>query len=160
MVDMSFSALQGALHRAVGEDPVALYITERKGGKLVVGHNLSLLPPHLERETQAAGLDGFWAGRHLQHALEGMEWDLNVYLPPSHFHENLQDTLLMVVLPALALLCIWLCSLCFLMRIFRQEQALVQGSLSGLIRDEARKEIQRRQRTWFVHGSLGEIEQV
>ena len=106
MVDMSFSALQGALHRAVGEDPVALYITERKGGKLVVGHNLSLLPPHLERETQAAGLDGFWAGRHLQHALEGMEWDLNVYLPPSHFHENLQDTLLMVVLPALALLCI------------------------------------------------------
>lgn len=66
----------------------------------------------------------------------------------------------MVVLPALALLCIWLCSLCFLMRIFRQEQALVQGSLSGLIRDEARKEIQRRQRTWFVHGSLGEIEQV
>lgn len=68
--------------------------------------------------------------------------------------------LLMVVLPALALLCIWLCSLCFLMRIFRQEQALVQGSLSGLIRDEARKEIQRRQRTWFVHGSLGEIEQV
>ncbi|MFQ2738611.1 diguanylate cyclase domain-containing protein [Aeromonas caviae] len=160
MVDMSFSALQGALHRAVGEDPVALYITERKGGKLVVGHNLSLLPPRLEQETQAAGLDGFWEGRHLQYALEGMEWDLNVYLPPSHFHENLQDTLLMVVLPALALLCIWLCSLCFLMRIFRQEQALVQGSLSGLIRDEARKEIQRRQRTWFVHGSLGEIEQV
>nr|MBP6790614.1 GGDEF domain-containing protein [Aeromonas sp.] len=105
-------------------------------------------------------LDGFWAGRHLQHALEGMEWDLNVYLPPSHFHENLQDTLLMVVLPALALLCIWLCSLWFLVRIFRQKQALVQGSLSGLIRDEARKEIQRRQRTWFVHGSLGEIEQV
>ncbi len=68
--------------------------------------------------------------------------------------------LLMVVLPALALLCIWLCSLWFLVRIFRQEQALVQGSLSGLIRDEARKEIQRRQRTWFVHGSLGEIEQV
>jgi hypothetical protein len=66
-----------------GEDPVALYITERKGGKLVVGHNLSLLPPRLERETQAAGLDGFWAGRHLQHALEGMEWDLNVYLPIS-----------------------------------------------------------------------------
>ncbi len=66
----------------------------------------------------------------------------------------------MVVLPALALLCIWLCSLWFLVRIFRQEQALVQGSLSGLIRDEARKEIQRRQRTWFVHGSLGEIEQV
>ncbi|MFM4718420.1 GGDEF domain-containing protein [Aeromonas bivalvium] len=160
MVDMSFSALQGALQRAVGEDQVALYITARKGGQLVVGHNLQLLPSRLDREKQGAGLDVFWEGRHLQHALEGMEWDLNVYLAPSHFHANLQDTLLMVVLPALALLFIWLCSLWFLVRIFRQEQALVQGSLSGLIRDEARKEIQRRQRTWFVHGSLGEIEQM
>jgi hypothetical protein len=61
---------------------VALYITERKGGKLVVGHNLSLLPPRLERETQAAGLDGFWAGRHLQHALEGMEGSQRLSPPP------------------------------------------------------------------------------
>ena len=64
------------------------------------------------------------------------------------------------MLPALALLGIWLCSLLFLVRIFRQEQALVQRSLSGLVQDEALMEIQLRRRTWFVHGSLGEIHQV
>ncbi len=159
MVDMSFSALQGALHRAVGEDPVALYITERKGGKLVVGHNLSLLPEP-DGSPPGAGLEVSREGSQLTHPLSYIDWDLNLYLPPAHFHGNLQDTLLMVVLPALALLAIWLCSLLFLIRIFRQEQTLVQRSLSGLVREEALLEIQRRQRTWFVHGSLGEIHQV
>ena len=153
MVDMSFNALQRALHRAVGEDPVALYITERKGGKLVVGHNLSLLPPRSSgRRRRPAGRV---LGRSPPATRSGGDGVGSQRLSPLPFSRNLQDTLLMVVLPALALLCIWLCSLWFLVRIFRQEQALVQGSLSGLIRDEARKEIQRRQRTWFVHGSLG-----
>lgn len=160
MVDMSFNTLQAALGRALGGDRAALYITERKGGQLVVGHNLQLLPVGLDPEKQVAGLDVIWEGSHLRHPLTNIGWDLNLYLPPAHFHENLQDTLLMVVLPALALLCVWLCSLVFLVRIFRQEQALVQGSLSGLVRDEALLEIQRRRRTWFVHGSLGEINQV
>lgn len=160
MVDMSFNTLQAALGRALGGDQAALYITERKGGQRVVGHNLQLLPSALDRERQVGGLDVLWEGRHLRYGLTDMDWDLNLYLPPGHFHENLQGTLLMVVLPALALLCIWLCSLLFLVRIFCQEQALVQGSLNGLIRDEALLEIQRRQRTWFVHGSLGEINQV
>ena len=160
MVDMSFNSLQAALRRAMDGDQAALYITERQGGGLVVGHNLPLLPAEPDGGRQGAGLDVIREGSHLRHPLSDIDWDLNIYLPPAHFHGNLQDTLLMVVLPALALLAIWLCSLLFLVRIFRQEQALVQRSLSGLVRDEVLLEIQRRRRTWFVHGSLGEINQV
>ena len=160
MVDMSFNSLQSALRRAMGSDQAAIYITERKGNRLVVGHNLSLLPAVPGTPSQGAELKVIREGCHLTHPLSDIDWDLNIYLPPAHFHDNLQDTLLMVVLPALALLGIWLCSLLFLVRIFRQEQALVQRSLSGLVQDEALMEIQLRRRTWFVHGSLGEISQV
>ena len=160
MVDMSFNSLQAALQRAMGSDQAALYITERKDGRLVVGHNLSLLPAVSGASSQGAGLSVIRKGCHLRLPLSDIDWDLNIYLPPAHFRVNLQDTLLMVVLPALALLAIWLCSLLFLVRIFRQEQTLVQRSLCGLVQDEALMEIQLRQRTWFVHGSLGEIHQV
>ncbi|MBL0512956.1 sensor domain-containing diguanylate cyclase [Aeromonas media] len=160
MVDMSFNSLQAALRRAMGSDQAAIYITERKGGRLVVGHNLSLLPAVSGTPSQGAVLSVIREGCYLKQPLSDIDWDLNIYLPPAHFHDCLQDTLLMVVLPALALLGIWLCSLLFLVRIFRQEQTLVQRSLSGLVQDEALMEIQLRQRTWFVHGSLGEIHQV
>lgn len=160
MVDMSFDALQEALRRAMGGEQAAIYLTERRTGQLVVGHHLSLLPSPVPEAESGTGLDVIRHGSHLKLALADIGWDLNIYLPPDRFHDSLRETLRMVVLPALALLVIWLCSLLFLVRIFRQEQALVQGSLNGIIQDPERERAPARLRTWFVHGSLGEIDQV
>ncbi|MFC5705613.1 diguanylate cyclase domain-containing protein [Aeromonas eucrenophila] len=161
MVDMSFGSLQAALCRALGDEQAAIHITERHTGQLVVGHNQQLLPTAgPEAGYGTSGLDVIRHGSHLRLALADIGWDLNLYLPPSRFHDSLRETLLMVMLPALALLGIWLCSLMFLVRIFRQEQALIQGSLNDIRQSTDPMAIPHRQHTWFVHGSLGEIDQV
>jgi len=90
MVDMLFNSLQAALRRAMGSDQAALYITERKGDRLVVGHNLSLLPAAPGTPSQRAGLNVIRAGSHLKRPLSDIDWDLNIYLPPAHFRGNLQ----------------------------------------------------------------------
>lgn len=162
MVDLSFDSLQAALHRVMGDEQAALYLTARKSGQVIVGHNLDLIPAVQDEDAEpgALGLNVIRHGRHLKRELADVGWDLNIYLPPAQFHDSLRETLLMVVLPALALLITWLCSLLFLTRIFRQEQALVQGSLVGIMQPSGREEVPRRPRTWFVRGSLGEIDQV
>lgn len=162
IVDMSFNSLQEALGRAMEKDLAAIYITERRSGEPIVGHNLPLLPtqPDGMARLEESGWDVLRHGRHLRLELGDIEWDLNLYLPPSHFYGSLRETLLMVVLPALALLSVWLCSLHFLVRIFRQEQALVQGSLNGIVQNSALANVPTGRRTWFVHASLGEIDQV
>ncbi len=53
---------------------------------------------------------------------------------------------------------IWFCSINFLVRVFNQEQALVAGSLTGIVRDPTQTPCQLK--TWFVHSSLSEIDQV
>ncbi|MGY3941656.1 sensor domain-containing diguanylate cyclase [Aeromonas tecta] len=160
MVDLSFDSLQKALSRAMGDEQAAIYLTARKSGQVIVGHNLGLIPAVLDEhaESGSLGLNVIRHGRHLKLELADVGWDLNIYLPPAQFHDSLQETLLMVVLPLLALLVTWLCSLLFLVRIFRQEQALVQGSLLSIM--QHREELPGRPRTWFVRRSLGEIDQV
>ncbi|MGY3902317.1 diguanylate cyclase domain-containing protein [Aeromonas lusitana] len=160
MVDLSFDSVQEALSRAMGNDQAAIYLTVRKSGQIIVGHNLGLIPKVQDEDAEPGtlGLNVIRHGRHLKLELADVGWDLNIYLPPAQFHDSLQETLLMVVLPLLALLAFWLCSLLFLVRIFRQEQALVQGSLVGIM--QHREEAPSRPRTWFVRGSLGEIDQV
>jgi diguanylate cyclase (GGDEF)-like protein len=61
-------------------------------------------------------------------------------------------------LPLLSLFAIWFCSINFLVRVFNQEQALVAGSLTGIVRDPTQTPCQLK--TWFVHSSLSEIDQV
>ncbi|MGL5815846.1 MAG: diguanylate cyclase domain-containing protein [Aeromonas sp.] len=160
MVDMSFESLQHALQRAMGNKPVAIYLTNRDSGQLVVGHNMALLPAEgTAIPAEITGCSASLHGVHLKVPLENIGWDLNLYLPPAVFNDSLWETLLMVVLPALALLTTWLCSLLFLIRIFRQEQTLVEETLSG-IRRSGGAMIPTEQPVWFVHDSLGEIDQV
>lgn len=162
MVDLSFDSLQAALRRVMGDEEAAIYLTARKSGKIVAGHNLGLIPAVFDEDAEPGtlGLNVIRHGRHLKLELVDVDWDLNLYLPPAQFHGSLQETLLMVVLPLLALLATWLCNLIFLVRIFRQEQALVEGSLVGIMQHATREEASSRPRTWFVRGSLGEIDQV
>ncbi|WP_349919090.1 sensor domain-containing diguanylate cyclase [Aeromonas veronii] len=162
MVDLSFDSLQKALHRAMGDEQVAIYLTARKTGQVIVGDNLGLIPAVQDENAEpgALGLNVIRHGRHLKTELADVGWDLNIYLPPAQFHDSLRETLLMVVLPLLALLVLWLCSLIFLVRIFRQEQALVEGSLQGIMQNTAMANTPGRPRTWFVHDSLGGLDEV
>lgn len=160
MVDMSFNYLRHALQRAISGKQIAIYITSREGGRLVVGHNMELLPDsHPEPYLHASGLEASLSGAYLKVELADIDWDLNLYLPPAMFQDSLGETLLMVVVPSLLLLATWVCSLLFLIRIFRQEQALVENSLSG-IRHNGGLALPPSQQVWFVHDSLGEIDQV
>ncbi|KAL8188370.1 UNVERIFIED_CONTAM: hypothetical protein K2H54_000028 [Gekko kuhli] len=159
MVDMSFNAIQQALQRAMGRNQAAIYISSRGGEQLVVGCNMALYqPPVTTAGVVGSGLEVIWHGRHLRRELEGIDWDLNIYLPPELFHDGLEEALLMVVLPLLSLFAIWFCSINFLVRVFNQEQALVAGSLTGIVRDPTQTPCQLK--TWFVHSSLSEIDQV
>ncbi|WP_323972910.1 GGDEF domain-containing protein [Aeromonas hydrophila] len=159
MVDMSFNAIQQALQRAMGRNQAAIYISSRGGEQLVVGCNMALYqPPVTMAGVVGSGLEVIWHGRHLRRELEGIDWDLNIYLPPELFHDGLEEALLMVVLPLLSLFAIWFCSINFLVRVFNQEQALVAGSLTGIVRDPTQTPCQLK--TWFVHSSLSEIDQV
>lgn len=163
MVDMSFKTLQQALQRTVGNNPAALYLTLRGSNELIVGSHLELLDREAEKVVDGHngfGLDVLWHGTHIKRELEDIGWDLNIYLPPSVFRDGLKESLLMVVLPLLSLFLIWFLSIGFLVRIFRQEQALVSGSLSGIVQDPAATEPVAEANTWFVHSSLSEIEQV
>ncbi len=115
-------------------------------------------PPATTAGVVGSALEVIWHGRHLRRELEGIDWDLNIYLPPELFHDGLEEALLMVVLPLLSLFAIWFCSINFLVRVFNQEQALVAGSLTGIVRDPTQTPCQLK--TWFVHSSLSEIDQV
>ena len=162
MVDMSFNSIQQALRRAMGENQAAIYLSQRGSGRLVVGHNLALLPSGLSSrpEPDGIGLDVIRQGSHLRLELADIDWDLNIYLPPALFHDSLYEALLLVVLPLSLMLATWFCSIHFLVRIFRQEQALVAGSLDGIVRDPLKVRRPARRKPWFVHGSLGEIDLV
>lgn len=161
MVDMSFNYLRQALQRVVAGKQVAIYITSREEGRLVAGHNMELLPAtvspasQLGVSPQSASVDG----RYLKVKLTDVDWDLNLYLPSQVFHDSLWETLLMVVVPALLLLTIWICSLLFLVRIFRQEQALVERSLSDIHGNDV-LDLRLDRPLWFVHDSLGGIDEV
>ncbi|EKP0259344.1 GGDEF domain-containing protein [Aeromonas sobria] len=162
MVDMSFKALQQALKRTVGNNRAALYLTLRGSDELIVGSHLELLDTEARQVVGGHnwfGLDVLWRGTHIKRELEEIGWDLNIYLPPSVFRDGLKESLLMVV-PLLSLFLIWFLSIGFLVRIFRQEQALVSGCLSGIVQDPATAEPVAEANTWFVHSSLSEIDQV
>lgn len=162
MVDMSFNSIQQALQRAMGENQAAIYLSQRGSGRLVVGHNLALLPSGLStgQGPGGIGLDVIWRGSQLRLGLADIDWDLNIYLPPALFHDSLYEALLLVVVPLSLMLASWVCSIHFLVRIFRQEQALVAGSLDGIVRDPMKVRRPARRKPWFVHGSLGEIDLV
>ncbi|MFM5378233.1 diguanylate cyclase domain-containing protein [Aeromonas dhakensis] len=161
MVDMSFNTIEQALQRAMGSNRAAIYISAREDGKLVVGSNMGLYQPSAAEPGGAdKGLAVIWHGSHLRRELEDIDWDLNIYLPPRLFHDDLEEALLMVALPLLLLFAIWFCSINFLVRVFNQEQALVAGSLTGIVRDPTQARRPGRLKTWFVHDSLSEIDQV
>ena len=161
MVDMSFHALQQALQRAMGENQAAIYISQRGGDQLVVGSNMALYDgSKVTTEAHRRGWDLIWHGSHLRRELADIDWDLNIYLPPALFRDSLQEALLMVVVPLLSLFAIWFFSINFLVRVFRQEQALVAGSLTGIVQDPSLPKTASQLKTWFVHGSLSEIDQV
>ena len=161
MVDMSFNTIEQALQRAMGSNRAAIYISAREDGKLVVGSNMELYQPSAAEPGGAdKGLAVIWHGSHLRRELEDIDWDLNIYLPPRLFHDDLEEALLMVALPLLLLFAIWFCSINFLVRVFNQEQALVAGSLTGIVRDPTQARRPGRLKTWFVHDSLSEIDQV
>lgn len=88
MVDMSFNAIQQALQRAMGRNQAAIYISSRGGDQLVVGCNMVLYqPPVTTTGVVGSALEVIWHGRHLRRELEGIDWDLNIYLPPELFHD-------------------------------------------------------------------------
>jgi diguanylate cyclase (GGDEF)-like protein len=162
MVDMSFNRIQQALQRAMGENQAAIYLSQRGSGRQLVGHNLALLPAGLStgQKPDGLGLSVIWQGSQLRFELADIDWDLSVYLPPTLFHDSLYETLLLVVLPLSLMLASWFCCIHFLVRIFRQEQALVAGTLDGIVRDPMKVRRPARRKPWFVHGSLGEIDLV
>ncbi|MGN5290929.1 diguanylate cyclase domain-containing protein [Aeromonas sp. 11P] len=163
MVDMSFDSLQQALQRTVGSNQAALYLTLRDSGQLVVGSNMDLLAANTIKQHQSQqwlGLNVLCHGTFLKRELADIGWDLNIYLPPVLFRNSLYDALQMVVFPLLSLFAIWCCSLSLLVRIFRQEQELVSGSLTGIVRDLERSAPLTEPKTWFVRRSLNEIDQV
>lgn len=161
MVDMSFDALQQALQRAMGRNQAAIYISQRSSGRLVVGSNMAFHNnDHVAVSPNQLGLDVIWRGSHLKREMEDIDWDLNIYLPPKLFRDSLYEALLMVVLPLISLFAIWFCSINFLVRIFQEEQALVSGSLSGIVQNPTIPKASSQLKTWFVHGSLSEIDQV
>lgn len=163
MVDMSFDSLQQALQRTVGSNQAALYLTLRDTDQLVVGSNMDLLATNTIKQHQGQqwlGLDVLWHGTYIKRELADIGWDLNIYLPPVLFRDSLYDALQMVVFPLLSLFAIWCCSLSLLVRIFRQEQELVSGSLTGIVRDLERSAPVSEPKTWFVRRSLNEIDQV
>lgn len=159
MVDMSFDSLQ----RTVGSNQAALYLTLRDTDQLVVGSNMDLLATNTIKQHQSQqwlGLDVLWHGTYIKRELADIGWDLNIYLPPVLFRDSLYDALQMVVFPLLSLFAIWCCSLSLLVRIFRQEQELVSGSLTGIVRDLERSAPVSEPKTWFVRRTLNEIDQV
>lgn len=163
MVDMSFDSLQQALQRTVGSNQAALYLTLRDSGQLVVGSNMDLLADHPIEQHQGQqwlGLDVLCHGTFLKRELADIGWDLNIYLPPVLFRNSLYEALQMVVLPLISLFAIWCCTLSLLVRIFRQEQALVSGSLTGIVRNLESSPPITKANTWFVRRSLNEIDQV
>lgn len=165
MVDMSFDSLQQALQRTVGSNQAALYLTLRDTDQLVVGSNMDLLATNTIKQHQSQqwlGLDVLWHGTYIKRELADIGWDLNIYLPPVLFRDSLYDALQMVVFPLLSLFAIWCCSLSLLVRIFRQEQEqeLVSGSLTGIVRDLERSAPVSEPKTWFVRRTLNEIDQV
>ena len=161
MVDMSFNAIQQALQRAMGSNQAAIYLSQRGSNRLLVGSKMALYDrAHATAEPHLLGLDVIWHGSHLRRELEDIDWDLNIYLPPALFRDSLYEALLMVVLPLLSLFIIWFCSINFLVRVFRQEQALVSGSLTGIVQAPCCPKPSLHLKTWFVRNSLSEIEQV
>ncbi|WP_219276592.1 sensor domain-containing diguanylate cyclase [Aeromonas jandaei] len=163
MVDMSFDSLQQALQRTVGSNQAALYLTLRDSDQLVVGSNMDLLATHTIKQDQSQqwlGLDVLWHGTYIKRELADIGWDLNIYLPPVLFRDSLYEALQMVVLPLISLFAIWCCTLSLLVRIFRQEQALVSGSLTGIVRNLESSPPITKANTWFVRRSLNEIDQV
>ncbi|MGY3914403.1 sensor domain-containing diguanylate cyclase [Aeromonas australiensis] len=163
MVDMSFDSLQQALQRTVGSNQAALYLTLRDSDQLVVGSNMDLLATHTIKQDQSQqwlGLDVLWHGTYIKRELTDIGWDLNIYLPPVLFRDSLYEALQMVVLPLLLLFAIWCCSLILLVRIFRQEQALVSVSLTDIVCDLECSSPISESKTWFVRRSLNEIDQV
>ncbi|MGY3870379.1 diguanylate cyclase domain-containing protein [Aeromonas crassostreae] len=161
MVDMSFHTLQQALQRAMADNQAAIYISQRGSNRLVVGCNMALYDgDRVTVETHRRGWDVIWHGSHLRRELADIDWDLNIYLPPELFRDSLLEALLMVVVPLLSLFAIWFFSIKFLVRVFRQEQALVAGSLTGIVQDPSLPKASRQLKTWFVRNSLSEIDQV
>lgn len=161
MVDMSVNSIQQALQRAMGSNQAAIYISLRGSNRLVVGSKMALYDKANKTvDSHLLGLDVIWHGRHLKRELEDVDWDLNIYLPPAQFRDSLNEALLMVVVPLLSLFIIWFCSISFLVRVFRQEQALVSGSLTGIVQDPTRTKTSNHLNTWFVHSCLSEIDQV
>ena len=62
VVPRSNPELPVALRRAMGDEQAAIYLTERRSGQLVVGHNLSLLPnPMISQDNlRSMEVDSVW----------------------------------------------------------------------------------------------------
>ncbi|MGL5947888.1 MAG: diguanylate cyclase domain-containing protein [Aeromonas sp.] len=162
MVDTRFEPLRAAMMRTLNEH-TAIYLTLRDSQTLVVGSNLSLMARRAIVPTPGFswfGFDVLWRGSYLKRPLAYINWDLYIYLAPEIFRERFYGAMVRMVLPLIALFLLWFFNIGLLMRIFRQEQALVAGSLTTVKSNPAAATDAPGVKTWFVQHSLSEIEQV
>ncbi|HHQ4568970.1 TPA: sensor domain-containing diguanylate cyclase, partial [Aeromonas hydrophila] len=162
LVDMPLDMIHETLTDSLGSLDVSLFLENKKTGEM-----LSIVNPELYKSDGVynssidMSLSGLKDGVLITHALDYVEWQLGMYIPPKRFIAALKSELSKVLFPICIVgLIVWL-GVLSLIRVFRQEQKILFERLKRIDEDSyILQHHEIRHKSWFIGKNLSEIEKI
>ncbi|MGL5099060.1 MAG: diguanylate cyclase [Fusobacteriaceae bacterium] len=160
MVDMPLESLHVALSHSLGDLNASLYLKHRTSQDI-----LSIINPKIYSENEAFTVTNspflakMWNGLLISHPLSDSEWQLELYLPSSHFINIFKTEATKVLVPTTAIALFAGFGVMLLLRIFKYEQKLISERINQIENLESEKTTNYKYNNyWFVGKNLNEIE--
>ncbi|MCX4043528.1 diguanylate cyclase [Aeromonas veronii] len=160
LVDAPLESLHQTLRYSLGELNASLYLEHKPSQNLISIVNPNLLDANTTLSPKNYfSLAKTWNGSLILHELPGSEWQLGLYLPPSHFTDILKSEMSKVLFPTTAIALLAGFGIMLLIRIFKHEQTLISDRIQQIDGNEIeRVSNDKKLYSWFVGKNLDEIE--
>ncbi|MGI3001508.1 diguanylate cyclase [Shewanella algae] len=160
LVDMPMSNLNRVLARVYDEMDVSLFLRHQDSGALILAVNQDYLNTEIAAPNQEnVAFSGLLKGAMFLKPLSYADWELGIYIPPQRFRRALQEQFILLLLPVAAITLVTLLGIYSLIRLFRQELALVEQELRRFCGMTPKYQELNNHEHWFVNESLNSLKQ-